>query len=116
MTVPEFPNLFILLGPNSRLGHSSVLVMLEAQLTYLMETFIYMSENQIRSVAVKQSAHDQYNQWLQAKLKKSVWHVGGCHSWYQDAKGTVTTIWPDFTWLFTFLLRKFDAKNYILRK
>lgn len=90
--------------------------MLEPQLQYIVETLLYMDENNIRSVSIKQKVHDQYNQWLQAKLKKTVWHLGGCQSWYQNAEGTVTTIWPDFTWMFHLLMKKFDYQNYILEK
>ena len=54
VTIPNFPNFFILLGPNSRLGHSSVLIMLEAQLNYLVETLLYMNENDIQSISIKQ--------------------------------------------------------------
>jgi len=87
--------------------------MLEAQLKYIVEALLYMDENNIRTFSVKQSAHDKYNEWMQLKLKKTVWYLGGCHSWYQDAKGNVTTIWPDFTWIYYLLMKNFDYKNYI---
>ena len=113
MTVPNYPNLFIMLGPNSRLGHSSVIIMLEAQLKYLVEALLFMDQKQLKSIAVKQSAHEIFNNKLQEKLKKTVWHLGGCHSWYQDAKGNVTTIWPDFTWKYHQLMKRFDSENYV---
>ncbi|CAF1303579.1 unnamed protein product [Adineta steineri] len=116
MAIPNFPNFFILLGPNSRLGHSSVIIMLEAQLKYLIEILLHMDENNIKSVSIKQNIHDKYNQWIQSKLKQTVWYLGGCHSWYQDANGNVTTIWPDFTWMYHLLLKNFDYKNFILQK
>ncbi len=116
VTVPNFPNFFMLLGPNSRLGHSSVIIMLEAQLQYIVETLLYMDANNIRSVSIKQSIHDAYNQSIQSKLEQTVWRLGGCHSWYQDAKGTVTTLWPDFTWVYRLLLKNFDYKNYVIQK
>ena len=90
--------------------------MLEAQLKYLVEIFVYMNENSVRSVAIKQSVHDEYNRWLQSKLKQTVWNLGGCHSWYQNVQGNVTTIWPDFTWIYRSLLRRFDSDNYIIEK
>ncbi|CAF4247332.1 unnamed protein product, partial [Rotaria sordida] len=55
ITVPNFPNLFILLGPNSRLGHSSVIIMLEAQLEYMAETLLYIDKNNLRSFSIKQN-------------------------------------------------------------
>ena len=86
--------------------------MLEAQLKYLVEALLYMDAKKIRVVSLKQTAHDQYNQRIQDRLKKTVWYLGGCHSWYQDAKGNVTTIWPDFTWMYTLLMNHFDHENY----
>jgi len=105
----------MLLGPNSRLGHSSVIIMLEAQLTYIVEALLYMDKNNVRVISIKQNIHDKYNQWIQSILKKTVWNLGGCHSWYQDAKGNVTTLWPDFTWIYYLLMRNFDYKNYIIQ-
>jgi hypothetical protein len=89
--------------------------MLEAQLKYIVEALLYIDKNNVRSVSIKQSVHDKYNQWTQSKLKKTVWHLGGCHSWYQDAKGNVTTLWPDFTWMYHLLMNNFDYKNYIIQ-
>ncbi|CAF1332217.1 unnamed protein product [Rotaria sordida] len=114
ITVPNFPNLFILLGPNSRLGHSSVIIMLEAQLEYMVETLLYIDKNNLQSFSIKQNVHDEYNQWIQSKLHKTVWYLGGCHSWYQNVKGTVTTIWPDFTWIYYLLMKKLDLLLLIL--
>ncbi|CAF4060800.1 unnamed protein product [Rotaria sordida] len=111
-TVPNFPNMFLLLGPNTGLGHNSVVVMIEAQLKYIMEALVYMHENDIRALAVKQNVSDRFNEEIQSKLKSTVWQVGGCHSWYQDPKGNNTTIWPGFTWTYDLLLRKFDYQNY----
>ncbi|CAF4224646.1 unnamed protein product, partial [Rotaria sordida] len=113
VTVPNFPNLFLLLGPNTGLGHNSVIVMIEAQIHYIAEALLYMNKNNLRMMDVKQHVHDQFNHKLQRKLKKTVWQSGGCHSWYQDAKGNNTTIWPDFTWIYILLMKNFDSKNYI---
>jgi hypothetical protein len=115
VTVPNFPNLFLLLGPNTGLGHNSVIVMIEAQVNYIAESLLYMQENNVRTFDVKQDVHDQYNRNLQSKLKNTVWQSGGCHSWYQDAKGNNTSLWPDFTWIYILLMKKFDFKNYIFQ-
>jgi cation diffusion facilitator CzcD-associated flavoprotein CzcO len=115
VTVPNFPNLFLLLGPNTGLAHNSVIVMIEAQIQYISEALLYMQEKNLRTLDVKQDVYDQFNKKLQAKLKKTVWQSGGCHSWYQDAKGNNTTIWPDFTWIYILLMKSFDSENYILQ-
>lgn len=105
----------MLLGPNTALGHSSVIIMIEAQINYIAEAFLYMDSNNIRSIEVKQKAFEHFNKSLQEKLKNSVWQKGGCHSWYQDAKGNNTSLWPDFTWVYVLLMRNFDHENYILQ-
>jgi hypothetical protein len=87
--------------------------MIEAQIHYIAETLLYMHENNLRTVEVKQDVHDQYNQNIQSKLKNTVWQAGGCHSWYQDAKGKNTAIWPDFTWVYMLFMKHFDPNNYI---
>lgn len=87
--------------------------MIEAQIQYIAEALLYMNENKKRATEVKQKVHDEFNQKLQKKLKNTVWQSGGCHSWYQDAKGNNTTIWPDFTWMYILLMKKFDSQNYV---
>jgi hypothetical protein len=86
--------------------------MLEAQLRYIVEALLHMDRTRLRSISIKQLVHDEYNQSIQRHLKKTVWSLGGCHSWYQDAKGNVTTLWPDFTWMYHRLMRTFDSNNY----
>ncbi|CAF3317204.1 unnamed protein product [Rotaria sp. Silwood2] len=115
VTVPNFPNLFILLGPNTALGHNSVVIMIESQINYIAEAFLYMNQNNIRSIEIKETVHEQYNKDLQSRLKRTVWQKGGCHSWYQDAKGNNTTLWPDFTWLYIMLMKNFVHEDYICR-
>ncbi|CAF1303598.1 unnamed protein product [Adineta steineri] len=116
VTVPNFPNLFILLGPNTALGHNSVVIMIESQINYTAESFRYMDRNRLCSIEIKEEVHQKFNENLQLKLKQTVWQKGGCHSWYQDAKGNNTTIWPDFTWMYILLMKNFDYNNYILRR
>lgn len=89
--------------------------MIEAQINYIAEAFLYMDKNSLRSIEIKESVHVEYNKNIQSKLKRTVWQKGGCHSWYQDAKGNNTTLWPDFTWVYILLMKNFDYKNYIVR-
>jgi hypothetical protein len=88
--------------------------MIEAQIRYISEALLYMQEKNVRSLDVKQKAHDDYNQEIQSKLKNTVWQAGGCHSWYQDAKGNNTAIWPHFTWVYILFMKYFDPRSYNL--
>jgi len=110
--VHGFPNLFMLLGPNTALGHNSVLLMIEAQINYLLD----MLQSQRRastSVEVKNSAQEDWNRRLDRKLARTVWNRGGCASWYlHPVSGRNTTLWPDFTLRFRHQTRRFDPEHF----
>ena len=114
-TVSGFPNLFILLGPNTGLGHNSVVYMAESQLNYVMDALRVMRERGVESVDVRSEAQEGYNAKIQRVMGRTVWNSGGCSSWYIDRNGRNTTIWPDFTWRFRLKLRRFDASAYAAR-
>jgi hypothetical protein len=90
--------------------------MIESQINYIAEAFLYMDKYNLRSIEIQENVHEKFNKKLQSKLKRTVWQKGGCHSWYQDAKGNNTAIWPDFTWTYILLMNHFDHENYILRR
>ncbi|MDH6678077.1 cation diffusion facilitator CzcD-associated flavoprotein CzcO [Rhodococcus sp. LBL1] len=113
-TVAGFPNLFLMAGPNTGLGHNSLIYMIEAQIAYLLSTLQFMRALRLRSVEVTASTQREYNADLQERLAPSVWASGGCHSWYKDRENRITTIWPDQTWRFRTETSEFDAENYIL--
>ena len=113
-TVPGFPNLFFIVGPNTGLGHSSMVLMIESQVAYIRDARRTMDREGYAAVEVTQQATDAYNRGLQRRMKRTVWSVGGCDSWYQDAHGRNTTLWPRSTWDFRLRLRAFDAAAYTL--
>jgi len=110
--VTGFPNLFFLVGPNTGLGHTSMVYMIESQLNYLMDALATMATQGIAELEVRSEAMAAYNYELQAKLRRSVWMTGGCGSWYLDAHGNNTTLWPDFTFAFRRITRRFDLDAY----
>ncbi len=112
--VAGFPNLFLLVGPNVGLGHNSIVFMIEAQLNYVLGALDAMRERGAGRVEVRPDALAAYNRRLQAKMGSTVWNSGGCASWYLDANGKNTTIWPDFTFTFWRQTREFDAAAYAL--
>jgi hypothetical protein len=113
--IPGFPNLFLVIGPNTGLGHNSMVFMIEAQLNYLIDALEAMERRGARQVEVRQDAYDAYNAHLQERLAGTVWNTGGCSSWYLDSNGRNATIWPDFTWRFWQQTRRFDEHAYALR-
>ncbi|WP_245177431.1 NAD(P)/FAD-dependent oxidoreductase [Geodermatophilus sp. DF01-2] len=114
-TVAGFPNLFLLLGPNTALGHTSVVLMIEAQIGYVMEALEAMQRAGADALEVRRSAQDAYNAALQAELTDTVWNAGGCRSWYRDEHGRNFTLWPTHTFTFMRRLQRFDADAYELR-
>lgn len=112
-TVAGFPNLFMCTGPNTGLGHNSMIHIIESQVNYIIKAIQYMQKNQKQSMHVKPEVQDAFNVALQQDLKRTVWQTGGCHSWYQDETGANPTLWPGFTFTFRNKLKKFDVENYL---
>ncbi|MGK8510020.1 flavin-containing monooxygenase [Nocardia asiatica] len=111
-SIANFPNMFFLLGPNVGLGHTSMVYMIESQINYIADALATFDRLDLRTVEVRRDVQDAYNSELQAKLAGSVWLTGGCSSWYLDKHGNNTTLWPDWTFEFRRLTRKFDVAAY----
>jgi cation diffusion facilitator CzcD-associated flavoprotein CzcO len=112
-TVADFPNLFFLVGPNTGLGHNSMVLMIESQLNYLLDALSIMDEHRIATVEVRREAQRRYNDVLQRRMARTIWTTGGCASWYLDSRGVNTTLWPGFTFTFRQLTRRFDLAAYV---
>ncbi len=111
-TVSGFPNLFLIVGPNTGLGHSSMVFMIESQARYVVDALRTMRARGLRAVDVRADAQAAYNREIQARLAKTVWQSGGCTSWYQTRTGKNTTLWPGYTFEFRLRTRAFDPSVY----
>lgn len=111
-TVHGFPNLFLMYGPNTNLGHSSIVYMLESQANYLVSALRQMREHAIASVDVAEDAQRHYNSWIHDSLSGTVWNAGGCSSWYLDSEGRNPVMWPTYTFTFRNSTRTFDTADY----
>jgi cation diffusion facilitator CzcD-associated flavoprotein CzcO len=114
-TVHGFPNLFMLVGPNTGLGHNSIVFMIESQLHYLIEGLRYMEQRGLTVIEVRGEVQQRYDEEIQRRLRGTVWESGGCASWYRNERGKNTTIWPGSTWPFRRRLRTFNPGDYELR-
>jgi cation diffusion facilitator CzcD-associated flavoprotein CzcO len=112
-TVAGFPNLFLLLGPNTGLGHSSMVYMIESQVAYVMAALRTMRERGVDAVEVRDDSQGEYNAEVDARMRGTVWSTG-CSSWYMDETGRNATLWPDWTWRFRQRTARFDAERYRL--
>jgi cation diffusion facilitator CzcD-associated flavoprotein CzcO len=113
-TFAGFPNLFMLIGPNTGLGHTSVVVMAEFQIEYVLDALRVMGERGVDVAEVRADAQSAYNAEVERKLEGTVWTSGGCTSWYLDDKGRDTVQWPGATWRFRRLTASFDPAGYEL--
>lgn len=94
-TVAGFPNLFLLMGPNTGLGHSSVLLTLEAQFEHVLGVLKLLEERSARTVEPSVEAQSRYVASIDSRFARTVWLTGGCQSWYLDRTGRNSTLWPD---------------------
>lgn len=113
--VAGFPNLFLLTGPNSGTSHTSLLVMLEAQFDYVVDCVRRMNRHGIGVVEVRADAQRAFVARVRRAMTGTVWTTGGCTSYYLDATGRNTTLWPGPTWTFRKLARRFDVGSYRVR-
>ncbi|TVR02503.1 MAG: NAD(P)/FAD-dependent oxidoreductase [Deltaproteobacteria bacterium] len=111
-TVHGFPNFFLIVGPNTGLGHSSMVHIIESQITYVLDALRTIARTGANWIDVRQEAQDQWNADLQKRLAGTVW-ASGCNAWYQSSHGRNTTLWPGFTWQFRQRTRRFDANAYL---
>jgi cation diffusion facilitator CzcD-associated flavoprotein CzcO len=110
-TIAGFPNLFLLVGPNTGLGHSSMIFMIESQVAYVLDAIRTMRARGLKLVDLKPEAQQSYNARIQKRLEGTVWS-SGCMSWYLTRTGKNTTIWPGFTFEFRRMTRKWDSSSY----
>jgi cation diffusion facilitator CzcD-associated flavoprotein CzcO len=112
-TIAGFPNLFVLVGPNTGLGHNSIIYMIESQVHYVLQALKTMRRRELAFVDVKPAVQAEFNDRLQAQLDGAVWS-SGCSSWYLDASGRNRTLWPGFTFKFRQATDEFRERDYEL--
>jgi hypothetical protein len=115
-TVAGYPNLFFLVGPNTGLGHTSIVFMIESQIAYVLDALRTMRRRGAETLEVREEAQAAYNAELDRMTKETVWVTGGCTSYYIDRNGHNSALWPTYTWPFRRRLREFDAAAYSLGK
>ena len=109
-TLPGYPNFFMIVGPNTGLGHNSMVFMIESQIEYILGALQAMRRERADALEVRPLVEAQFNSDLQGKLKKAIWSTGGCKSWYLDPRTGKNTTWPGFTWRFRQATAHFDRR------
>lgn len=117
-TAAGFPNWMTIIGPNTGLGNSSMILMIESQLNYMADYLRQLSllggggRGGRTALAVRPSAVNQWNRHVQTRMERTVWNTGGCTSWYLDAQGRNTTVWPGTTGEFRRATLTVDLAEY----
>jgi cation diffusion facilitator CzcD-associated flavoprotein CzcO len=110
-SISDFPNFFMMAGPNTGLGHNSMIYMIESQVRYIADCLQVLQSRGARTMNLRPDVQQIYNSRLQRDMQRSVW-ASGCRSWYQTKSGKVTAIWPGFTFSFRRLTRRVKADEY----
>lgn len=105
--VTNFPNFFMLLGPNTAPGHTSVLVYTEAQIEYILQALHAMRRFKLGAIDVRESVQRRYNEMIQQRMQGTVW-LSGCQSWYLTPDGRNTTVWPGYSWQYCLMTASFE--------
>lgn len=113
-TVPGFPNLFIVTGPNTGIGHTSALFIIESQMYYIMASITRLQQSSLRAIEVRSEAEQRYTSKLHHEMERTVWQAGGCDSWYKSRSGKVVAMFPGFSFTFRRWARRFKKRDHVM--
>lgn len=113
--LPSFPNLFLITGPNTGIGHTSAIFVIEAQIEYIAKSIKSVLDKGKKSIEVTEKAEQDYTTMVHSEMEKTVWKNGGCTSWYQSESGHVIAMFPGFSFSFRQLAKAFKPKHHVIR-
>lgn len=120
VAVTGFPNYFLIMGPNSGLGHNSILFMIEAQVRYILQCLSWLESERTDAVEVRAEIQRDFNRRLEDAQKHTVWKgesaKGGCTSWYVHAGGRNTAMWPGFASSYWLSMLRADSRDFLPRR
>ena len=111
ITVPNYPNFYLLVGPNTGLGHNSIIFMIECQVHYIMECLKLLRQKNADYIDTRQQALDEFDEEVQNNIEGTVW-TSGCQSWYQQEDGRNVALWPFSTWKYWLRTRRVDTSKH----
>ena len=111
-TIPDFPNLFIVTGPNTGIGHTSAIFVIESQMLYIMKCIKTTLNGGYNSIEVRAEAEENYTRMIHREMQQTVWETGGCNSWYKSRSGKVIAMFPGFSFSFRWLARRFKPGHH----
>ncbi len=114
-TLPGFPNLFIMTGPNTGIGHTSAIFIIESQMEYVARSIARVIKSGKRTIEVTAKAEQDYTDMIHSEMEKTVWKAGGCTSWYQSKSGHVIAMFPGFSFTYRHMARSFKPQDHLLQ-
>ncbi|HBS42865.1 MAG TPA: NAD(P)/FAD-dependent oxidoreductase [Oceanospirillales bacterium] len=114
-SMPGFPNLFLVVGPNTGIGHTSAIFIIESQMNYIMNSIKKVVSSCKDTIEVKASAEEKYTNHIHSEMNKTVWKRGGCNSWYQSKSGKVIAMFPGFSFAYNYLTRRFKKADHAIQ-
>ena len=111
--MPGFPNLFVVTGPNTGIGHTSAIFVIEAQMNYIMKSLDALKQAGKQAIEVKPEAEANYTQMIHEEMKQTVWKSGGCNSWYQSKSGHVIAMFPGFSFTYRQMANRFKPQHHL---
>ena len=111
ISVSDFPNLFLMTGPNTGLGHNSIIYMIEAQAHYIAQCLLILRRKKAKYMSIKATEFDKFNAEMAQRLDRTVWN-SGCKSWYIQEDGKNFTLWPGFTFSYRSRTRTPNTEHY----
>ncbi|MEV4003389.1 NAD(P)/FAD-dependent oxidoreductase [Actinomadura sp. NPDC049753] len=115
ITVSGFPNLFLLYGPYTNLGHNSIIYMLESQFRYVLGCVEALRGAGLAWIEVKPDVQDAFTREMQERMRSTVWEAG-CRSWYMTEGGKVVNNWPGYTFAYRRATRRPDPRHFRARR
>lgn len=114
-SIPNFPNLFIVTGPNTGIGHTSALFMIEAQMRYIMNCINTVIQSNKSSIEVTDDAEAKYTSNIHSEMEKTVWYDGGCNSWYKSKSGRVIAMFPGFSFNYRRMCNRLKLNHHTIK-
>ncbi|WP_370262690.1 flavin-containing monooxygenase [Limnobacter sp.] len=113
-SVPDFPNLFIVTGPNTGIGHTSAIFVIEAQMHYIMRAIAEVQKQGATHIEVKPHAEARHTTHIHSEMEKTVWKKGGCSSWYKSKSGHVVAMFPGFSYTYLRMAKNFRHADHVI--
>jgi cation diffusion facilitator CzcD-associated flavoprotein CzcO len=112
-SLPGFPNLFVVTGPNTGIGHTSAIFVIEAQMEYIRRAIEAVQSRGAKAIEVKPEAEADYTAMIHREMKQTVWQSGGCNSWYKSKSGHVIAMFPGFSFTFRQMAKAFKPVHHL---